>query len=158
MKLEELLNLLKTEHKVDVASIEADLTNAKANNEALTKQVGELTAAKQQLEADKQAALADKQKAEETLCSLQKEVYFEKLVAEKKELPAQKEAVLSHFKDVKEMESFYANRTALLNDKPQGSSAGSDKTNKFDAATNRLIQKKGISEKDAEKYLKNEEK
>lgn len=152
MKLEELLKLLKEEHKLDVNAVKEELKNVKASNEKLTQKVDELTAANTELVAEKEEASNAKKAAEETLCSLQKEVYFERLVAEKKELPAQKEAVLSQFKNVEDMKSFYANRPALLNTKPQGS-GDADSDNKFDPATNNLVKKGLISKEDAKKYL-----
>ncbi len=152
MKLEELLNALKTEHKIDVKATQEELSNVKENNAVLTKKVDELTAANAKLVADNQSAEEAKNKAVEELSNMKKETYFEKLVAEKKEFPAQKEAVLNHFKSVEEMEQFYAQRPAMLSDKAKG--ADGLETNHFDEATTSLINKKLISEEDANKYLK----
>lgn len=152
MKLEELLNALKTEHKIDVNGIQEELSNVKANNDVLSKKVEELTAANTKLDAENKSAIEEKNKAVEELTSLKKETYFEQLVAEKKEFPAQKEAVLNQFKDVDAMKAFYANRPAVLNVTPKGTGAAEGEH--FDEATTRLIKKGLVSEDDAKKYLK----
>lgn len=119
MNKEQLIAALKVEG-IDIASLQTQNSSLTQENVSLKKQNQELSAVPAQKDAEiktlkDKLAVSDKKIVDDA-----KESVFNKLVAQGKVVPAQKEGVLNTFDSAEKMELFYKDAPVLVNMEEHG--------------------------------------
>lgn len=128
MNKEQLIAALKVEG-IDIASLQTQNSSLTQENVSLKKQNQELSAVPAQKDAEiktlkDKLAVSDKKIVDDA-----KEAVFNKLVAQGKVVPAQKEGVLNTFDSAEKMELFYKDAPVLVNMQEHGAGGeGDDQT------------------------------
>lgn len=110
MNKDELIATLKTEHSVDIVALEGAARRVKE----LEASIAELKALPAQKEEEVKALQAKLDEINAKIVSDEKERAFDELVAQGKAVPAQKDKVLSAFKDAEAMCEFYKDAPSII--------------------------------------------
>ena len=121
MNKEEMFNLLKEKHGIDVVNLEASVSSLQSEISNLQSKIKELN----ELPVQKDEEISNLKEKLLTLTNemnqSEKEGAFNKLVEDRKVTPAQKEKVLNKFATAIEINEWFADAPEVVKSKPDGS-------------------------------------
>jgi len=164
MSLEEIKEVLKAKHQIDVEQLQRESEELKALQETnikLSEENSSFETVKTQLENEKKEVTEAKEALEkelqdlkETTAKKEKENAVDTLVKEGKVLFAHKEKILNQFKSAQDMQEFYKDIPAVIKVESKGVNIV-DKDEADEEVYDRLAEQTGMSKEDFKKYNKN---
>ena len=126
MNKEALLNLLKEQHGLNVAEMEASISSLKSETLKLQNQIKELNALPAQKEEEIKTLKEKLLTLTNDMNQKEKESTFEELMKEGKVLPAQKDKILAKFGTANEIKDWYSDAPQVVKIKADGDGGSPD--------------------------------
>ena len=120
MEKEAMILALKSEHSLDIVSMQEENTSLKANVESLNSKIQELNKLPIEKEGEIKSLKEEIVTLTADIVSKAKEAAFNTLLEAGKVIPAQKEVVLGHFETAESLSEFYKNAEPVVNFKTKG--------------------------------------